>query len=71
MVLDSKKIFMILFGKREESHIVTSSSGLPLTMRYTYKQGEKKVDEMRSVLDDLTHIDLIWLTFESYRQYMA
>ncbi|XP_058742850.1 protein MAIN-LIKE 1-like [Vicia villosa] len=56
-----------MVGRRRETRITTSGGGLPRAMRWAYKQGELKVDELRLVLDVLTPTDVIWRPFENHR----
>jgi hypothetical protein len=39
----------------------------PRAARWKVKQGDKKVDELRSIIDDLTPDDVIWRPFEGHR----
>ncbi|XP_058772053.1 protein MAIN-LIKE 1-like [Vicia villosa] len=44
-------------------------SPLARAMRWEYRQGTQKVDEIRAVLDQLTPRDVIWRHFEDHRQH--
>ncbi|XP_050889989.1 protein MAIN-LIKE 1-like [Lathyrus oleraceus] len=56
-------------GKRGFSKIVGIGSPLPRAMKWMYKQDTHKVDELRPMLDGLTHVDVIWRPFEDHRQH--
>lgn len=38
-------------------------------MKWMHKQGAQKIDELRSMLDGLTLVDVIWRPFEDHRQH--
>lgn len=40
-------------------------------MKWVYKQDAQKVDELRPVLDALTHVDVIWRPFEDHRHHIS
>lgn len=40
-------------------------------MRWTFKQGALKVDEFRSVLDELILADVIWRPLMTHRQELS
>ncbi|CAK8561603.1 unnamed protein product [Lathyrus sativus] len=54
-------------GKRGENWIPANNVGLPRAMRWSYRQGTLKVDELRPILDELTPADVIWRPFENHR----
>ncbi|XP_058760197.1 protein MAINTENANCE OF MERISTEMS-like [Vicia villosa] len=39
-------------------------------MRWSYRQGAMKVDQLRPVLDQLTPTDVIWRPFEDHRRHL-
>ncbi|KAI5447411.1 hypothetical protein KIW84_015028 [Lathyrus oleraceus] len=54
-------------GKRGENWKPADNCGLPRAMRWSYKQGVLKVDDLRPILDELTPADVIWRPFEDHR----
>ncbi|CAK8541037.1 unnamed protein product [Lathyrus sativus] len=54
-------------GKRGENWIPANNVGLPRAMRWSYRQGALKVDDLRLILDELTPADVIWHPFENHR----
>ncbi|XP_050896614.1 protein MAIN-LIKE 1-like [Lathyrus oleraceus] len=54
-------------GKRGENWKPVDNYGLPRGMRWSYKQGVLKVDDLRTILDELTPINIIWHPFEDHR----
>jgi hypothetical protein len=38
-------------------------------MRWSYRQGVLKVDDLRPILDELTPVDVIWRPFEDHRAW--
>ncbi|CAK8563889.1 unnamed protein product [Lathyrus sativus] len=54
-------------GKKGENWIPTNNVGLPRAMRWSYRQGVLKVDDLQPILDELTLADVIWRPFENYR----
>ncbi|XP_050880826.1 protein MAINTENANCE OF MERISTEMS-like [Lathyrus oleraceus] len=54
-------------GKRGENWKPADNCGLPRAMRWSYRQGVLKVDDLRSILDELTPADVIWRPFEDHR----
>ncbi|CAK8533709.1 unnamed protein product [Lathyrus sativus] len=65
IVLDSQ-VFSNTW-KRGENWIPAQNCGLPRAIRWSYKQGVLKVDELRPVLDEMTPADIIWQPFEDHR----
>ncbi|KAI5416838.1 hypothetical protein KIW84_041734 [Lathyrus oleraceus] len=47
-------------GKRGENWKPAENCGLPRAMRWSYRQGVLKVDDLRPILDELTPTDVIW-----------
>ncbi|KAI5405310.1 hypothetical protein KIW84_052185 [Lathyrus oleraceus] len=47
-------------GKRGENWSPAGNYGLPRAMRWSYRQGVLKVDDLRPILDELTPTDVIW-----------
>ncbi|KAI5410961.1 hypothetical protein KIW84_056201 [Lathyrus oleraceus] len=56
-------------GKRGENWKPTDNCGLPRAMRWSYKQGVLKVDDLRPILDELTPVGVIWRPFEDHRAW--
>ncbi|KAI5426129.1 hypothetical protein KIW84_031812 [Lathyrus oleraceus] len=56
-------------GKRGENWKPTDNCGLPRAMRWSYRQGVLKVDDLRPILDELTPADVIWRPFEDHRAW--
>ncbi|XP_050909140.1 protein MAIN-LIKE 1 [Lathyrus oleraceus] len=54
-------------GKRGENWKPADNCGLPRAMRWSYRQGVLKVDDLRPILDELTPADVIWRPFEDHR----
>ncbi|XP_050888963.1 uncharacterized protein LOC127094142 [Lathyrus oleraceus] len=54
-------------GKRGENWKPADNCGLPRAMRWSYKQGVLKVDDLRPILEELTPADVIWRPFEDHR----
>ncbi|CAK8562442.1 unnamed protein product [Lathyrus sativus] len=54
-------------GKRGENWIPANNVGLPRAMRWSYRKGALKVDDLRPILDELTPADVIWRPFENHR----
>ncbi|CAK8543545.1 unnamed protein product [Lathyrus sativus] len=54
-------------GKRGENWIPANNVGLPRAMRWSYRQGVLKVDDLRLILDELTPADVIWRPFKNHR----
>ncbi|KAI5421733.1 hypothetical protein KIW84_045238 [Lathyrus oleraceus] len=54
-------------GKRGENWNPAGNCGLPRAMRWSYRQGVLKVDDLRPILDELTPTDVIWRPFEDHR----
>lgn len=57
-------------GNRAENRVCCDKpeTGAARAMRWKYKQGTLKVDQIRRLIDDLTPADVIWRPFESHRQ---
>lgn len=53
-------------GEKGLSMIDGISSPFLRTMKWMYKQGPQKVDELRLMLDALTPVDVIWHPFEDH-----
>ncbi|CAK8538508.1 unnamed protein product [Lathyrus sativus] len=58
-------------GKKRENWIPASNVGLPRAMRWSYRQGALKVDDLRPILDELTPSDVIWRPFENHRVFVG
>ncbi|KAI5435105.1 hypothetical protein KIW84_021798 [Lathyrus oleraceus] len=56
-------------GKRGENWKPADNCGLPREMRWSYRQGVLKVDDLRPILDELTPADVIWCPFEDHRAW--
>ncbi|KAI5395778.1 hypothetical protein KIW84_062093 [Lathyrus oleraceus] len=56
-------------GKRGGIWKPVDNCGLPRAMRWSYRQGVLKVDDLRPILDELTHADVIWHPFEDHRAW--
>ncbi|KAI5434449.1 hypothetical protein KIW84_021333 [Lathyrus oleraceus] len=56
-------------GKRGENWNPAGNCGLPRAMRWSYRQGVLKVDDLRPILDELTPTDVIWRPFEDHRAW--
>ncbi|KAI5411483.1 hypothetical protein KIW84_056530 [Lathyrus oleraceus] len=56
-------------GKRGENWKPADNCGLPRAMRWSYRQGVLKVDDLRPTLDELTPADVIWRPFEDHRAW--
>ncbi|CAK8565302.1 unnamed protein product [Lathyrus sativus] len=56
-------------GKKGFLKIAGIGSPLPRAMKWMYQKGTQKVDELRAVLDGLTHADVIWCPFQDHRQH--
>ncbi|KAI5401504.1 hypothetical protein KIW84_066105 [Lathyrus oleraceus] len=56
-------------GKRGENWKPADNCGLPRAMRWSYRQGVLKVDDLRPILDELTPADVIWRPFEDHRAW--
>ncbi|KAI5433553.1 hypothetical protein KIW84_020732 [Lathyrus oleraceus] len=56
-------------GKRWENWKPAENYGLPRAMRWSYRQGVLKVDDLRPILDELTPTDVIWRPFEDHRAW--
>ncbi|XP_050877992.1 protein MAIN-LIKE 1 [Lathyrus oleraceus] len=56
-------------GKRGENWNPAGNYGLPRAMRWSYRQGVLKVDDLRPILDELTPTDVIWRPFEDHRAW--
>ncbi|XP_050899612.1 protein MAINTENANCE OF MERISTEMS [Lathyrus oleraceus] len=56
-------------GKRGENWSPAGNCGLPRAMRWSYRQGVLKVDDLRPILDELTPTDVIWRPFENHRAW--
>ncbi|KAI5390181.1 hypothetical protein KIW84_075485 [Lathyrus oleraceus] len=56
-------------GKRGENWNPAENCGLPRAMRWSYRQGVLKVDDLRPILDELTPTDVIWRPFEDHRAW--
>ncbi|CAK8536887.1 unnamed protein product [Lathyrus sativus] len=54
-------------GKKGENWMPANNVGLPRAMRWSYRQGSLKVDDLRPILDELTPADVIWRPFENHR----
>ncbi|XP_058784863.1 uncharacterized protein LOC131659728 [Vicia villosa] len=58
-------------GKRGTSGLCCVDSPMARAMKWEYRQGTQKVDDIRVVLDQLTPHDIIWRPFEDHRQHRA
>ncbi|KAI5384534.1 hypothetical protein KIW84_071510 [Lathyrus oleraceus] len=56
-------------GKRGENWKPSDNCGLPRAMRWSYRQGVLKVDDLRPILDELTSVGVIWRPFEDHRAW--
>ncbi|KAI5423822.1 hypothetical protein KIW84_030151 [Lathyrus oleraceus] len=56
-------------GKRGKNWNPAGNCGLPRAMRWSYRQGVLKVDDLRPILDELTPTDVIWRPFEDHRAW--
>ncbi|XP_058778400.1 protein MAIN-LIKE 2-like [Vicia villosa] len=56
-------------GRKGENWRPSENHGLPRAMRWSYKQGAMKVDELRPILDQLTPIDVVWCSFKDHRRH--
>ncbi|XP_050916057.1 uncharacterized protein LOC127131164 [Lathyrus oleraceus] len=56
-------------GKRGENWKPADNCGLPRAMRWSYRQGVLKVDDLQPILDELTPADVIWRPFEDHRAW--
>ncbi|KAI5394249.1 hypothetical protein KIW84_061083 [Lathyrus oleraceus] len=56
-------------GKRGENWKPADNCGLPRAMRWSYRQGVLKIDDLRPILDKLTPSDVIWRPFEDHRAW--
>ncbi|KAI5396362.1 hypothetical protein KIW84_062532 [Lathyrus oleraceus] len=56
-------------GKIGENWKPADNCGLPRAMRWSYRQGVLKVDDLRPILDELTPADVIWRPFEDHRAW--
>ncbi|KAI5417738.1 hypothetical protein KIW84_042377 [Lathyrus oleraceus] len=59
----------ILLSYRGENWKPADNYGLPRAMRWSYRQGVLKVDDLRPILHELTHADVIWCPFEDHRAW--
>ncbi|XP_058784249.1 protein MAIN-LIKE 2-like [Vicia villosa] len=58
-------------GRKGENWHPADNQGLPRAMRWSYRQGAMKVDELRPVLDQLTPTDVVWRPFEDHKRHRA
>ncbi|XP_058759275.1 protein MAIN-LIKE 2-like [Vicia villosa] len=57
-------------GRKGENWRPSENHGIPRAMRWSYKQGAMKVDELSPVLDQLTPTDVIWRPSEDHRRHL-
>ncbi|XP_058726630.1 protein MAIN-LIKE 1-like [Vicia villosa] len=56
-------------GKRCTSGLCGIDSPMARAMKWEYRQGTQKVDDIRAVLDQLTPHDIVWRPFEDHREH--
>ncbi|XP_058780654.1 protein MAIN-LIKE 1-like [Vicia villosa] len=56
-------------GKRGTSGLCGIDSPMARAMKWEYRQGTQKVDDIQVVLDQLTPRDTVWLPFEDHREH--